>query len=389
MATGGAFRGIRYGTARRLSAPRPVPDPGDAGQDGPGPAGRPGPAAPQPPSRLEHVMGPGSGLEQSEDCLSLNVWTPGGDGLPVLVWLHGGGFTSGSGGEAWYDGGLLARRGRMVVVTANYRLGALGYLCLPGGQANLGLLDQAMALRWVRRNIARFGGDPDRVTLAGQSAGALSALAMLRDAACDDLFQQVILQSLPAGVPPYGVEQAEFIGDLFLEVLGTDVMAASTASILAAQGEVARRTRRPGGITPPFQLVDDPRWAGAPRRVPMLIGTTRDEMRAFFPGATEAETDRLFRHGSLELAASMATAYAYRFDWSPAAGALGACHCIELPFVFGGLDAWRAAPMLAGADPADLRRLVDRVQEAWTAFIHGGSPGWDRYGRRSEVHHFP
>ncbi|SNS03867.1 carboxylesterase family protein [Actinomadura mexicana] len=385
MAAAGAYLGIRYGTAGRLAAPQAVPDLGDAGRGG---RDRVGPAAPQPPSRLEHVMGPGSGLEQSEDCLSLNVWTPGGTGLPILVWLHGGGFSSGSGGEAWYDGGLLARRGRMVVVTLNYRLGAWGYLRLPGGEANLGLLDQTLALRWVRRNIARFGGDPDRVTLAGQSAGALSALAMLRDEACDDLFHQVVLQSLPAGVRPHGAEKAARIADLFLEALGTDVMTASTASMLAAQGEVALRTARPGEITPPFQLVEDFRRTRAPRQVPMLIGTTRDEMRAFLPRAPAEETDRLFRNGSLELAAGMTASYAYRFDWSPTASPLGACHCIELPFVFGGLNAWRDAPMLAGADPADLRRLVDRVQQAWTAFIHGGSPGWHRYGHQAEVHRF-
>jgi para-nitrobenzyl esterase len=385
MAAAGAFLGIRYGTARRLEAPQAVPDPVDVRRCG---RDRAGPAAPQPRSRLEHVMGPGSGLEQSEDCLSLNVWAPGGSGLPVLVWLHGGGFSSGSGGEAWYDGGLLARRGCMVVVTLNYRLGALGYLRLRGGEANPGLLDQMLALRWVRRNIARFGGDADRVTLAGQSAGALSALAMLRDEACDDLFQQVILQSLPAGVRPHRAEEAARIADLFLEALGTDPTEASTASMLAAQGEVALGTARQGQITPPFQLVEDPHRSRAPRQVPMLIGTTRDEMRAFVPGAPARDTDRLFRNGSLELAEGMTASYAYRFDWSPAANPLGACHCIELPFVFGGLDAWRDAPMLAEADPADLRRLVDRVQEAWTAFIHVGSPGWHRYGRRAEVHRF-
>ncbi|MEU7750073.1 carboxylesterase family protein [Nonomuraea sp. NPDC049158] len=383
MSLTGAFAGIRYGRADRLSAPRVVPD-----LDGMPGAPLPGRAAPQPASRLAHVMGPGSGLEQDEDCLSLDVWAPGGSGLPVLVWLHGGGFTSGSGGEAWYDGALLARRGEMVVITVTYRLGALGYLYRPGGQANLGLLDQMLALRWVRRNVARFGGDPDRVTLAGQSAGAMSALAMLRHPDCGELFQRVILQSLPAGVRPYDLDQATSIAELFLEVLGADVMTAPTASVLAAQSEVARRTARPGEVTPPFQLVEDPVLTDAPRDIPTLIGTTRDEARAFFPGPAEEETDRLFRHGSLELAAAMTTAHAYQFDWSPAGSALGACHCVELPFVFGGLRAWRDAPMLAGADPADLERLVEQVQRPWIAFIHGESPGWRRYDQGSFVHHF-
>lgn len=192
VATGAvtAFHGIPYGGAGRFTAPRPAP-----AWKGVRDAGRPGPAAPQPPSRLERVMGPGRKLARDEDCLSLNVWTPGGTGLPVLVWLHGGGFSSGSGAEAWYDGALLAERGEMVVVTANYRLGALGYLYLSPefAPANLGLLDQIAALGWVRDNIAAFGGDPGRVTLAGQSAGALSALAMLGHPPGPGLFQQVIL----------------------------------------------------------------------------------------------------------------------------------------------------------------------------------------------------
>jgi carboxylesterase type B len=152
----------------------------------------------------------------------LNVWTPGGTGLPVLAWLHGGGFSSGSGAEAWYDGALLAERGQMVVVTVNYRLGALGYLYLSPefGPANLGLLDQIAALGWVRDNIAASGGDPARVTLAGQSAGALSALPLLGHPAAPGLFQQIILQSTPAGVPPYGPREAAEIGRRLLDVLG-------------------------------------------------------------------------------------------------------------------------------------------------------------------------
>jgi para-nitrobenzyl esterase len=335
-------------------------------------------------------MGPDSRLEQSEDCLSLNVWSPGGSDLPVLVWLHGGGFSSGSGGEAWYDGELLSRRGDMVVVTLNYRLGALGYLHLPGRPVNLGLLDQILALRWVRQNIARFGGDPDRVTLAGQSAGALSALAMQRDPNCADLFHQVILQSLPAAVQPHSLEKATSIGDLFVSFLDDGPMTASTAQILVAQREVARRVAVPGDITPPFQLVDDPALHRRPRVVPMLIGTARDELRAFFPDASASGTEELFARGSLELAATMTPAYAYRFDWSAPGNALGACHCIELPFVFGGLDAWHAAPMLAGADPAELARLVGLVQQAWIAFIQGGTPGWRQYDADdpASVHRF-
>jgi para-nitrobenzyl esterase len=390
---GTAFLGLPYGSAGRFAAPRPAP-----AWEGVRDAAHPGPAAPQPPSRLERVMGPGSDLAQDEDCLSLNVWAPGGTGLPVLVWLHGGGFSSGSGAEAWYDGALLAERGRMVVVTVNYRLGALGYLYLSPefAPANLGLLDQVAALGWVRDNIAAFGGDPDRVTLAGQSAGALSTLALLGDPAGPGLFQQVILQSTPAGIPPHGPQEAAEIGSRLVDILGLrpgeaeQLRTVPVPRLLAAQGELARRMAAPLTVTPPFQLVAD---GGVPAdlladvsgAMPMLIGTTRDEAWAFFPGAPADLTGRLFGDGSLRLARQARAAFAFQFDWSPPGSPFGACHCIELPFVFGDLDAWRASPMLAGADPADLRRLMEEVQGAWTGFVHTGSPGWSSF---PHVRHF-
>jgi para-nitrobenzyl esterase len=385
-----AFLGIPYGSAARFAAPGPVP-----AWDGVRAADCPGPAAPQPPSRLERVMGPGSDLSQDEDCLSLNVWTPGGTGLPVLVFLHGGGFISGSGAEAWYDGGLLAARGEMVVVTVNYRLGALGYLYLPpeSGPANLGLLDQIAALGWVRENIAAFGGDPGRVTLAGQSAGALSAVAMMGHPAGRGLFQQVILQSTPAGVQPHLPQEAARIGRDLLGILGLqpgELRTAPVPGLLTAQGELARRMAAPLTVTPPFQLVADGGvpadvLACVPGDMPMLIGTTRDEAWAFFPGSPAEVTARLFSDGSLRLAGQARSAFAFRFDWSPPGSAFGACHCIELPFVFGNLDAWRAAPMLAGADPAALRRVTEEVQRAWTGFVRTGSPGWSAF---PHVRHF-
>ncbi|MBT2225177.1 carboxylesterase/lipase family protein [Nonomuraea sp. NEAU-A123] len=378
------FLGIPYGSAERFAAPRPV-----TRWNGVREALRPGPASPQPAPRLARVVGPASDLRQGEDCLSLNVWTPGGSGLPVLVWLHGGGFTSGSGADAWYDGALLAERGRMVVVTVNYRLGALGYLYLAPefAPANLGLLDQIAALDWVGENIAAFGGDPDRVTLAGQSAGALSAVALLHHPAGRGLFRQVILQSTPAGVRPYSTGEAAGIGEIFLDTLGLrpddaePLRTLPLPDLLAAQAETARRTARPQAVTPPFQLVASggvpaDLTAGVPQDVPMLIGTTRDEGWAFFPGTSGELTERLFRDGSLHIAEQARQAHVYQFDWCPPDSPFGACHCIELPFVFGGLNAWRASPMLAGAEPADLRRLVAQVQPAWASFVHTGSPGW-------------
>ncbi|MGA7869291.1 MAG: carboxylesterase family protein, partial [Candidatus Binatus sp.] len=142
--------------------------------------------------------------EQSEDCLSLNVWTPalGGKRRPVMVWIHGGAFTIGSGSQALYDGSVLARRGDVVVVTVNYRLGPLGFLRLAdvtGGKipatGNEGMLDQVAALEWVRDNIAEFGGDPGNVTIFGESAGGMSVGTLLAMPAARGLFHKAIPQS--------------------------------------------------------------------------------------------------------------------------------------------------------------------------------------------------
>lgn len=154
------FRGVRYAECERFGAPGPVPV-----WDGEADAATDGPIAPQRPSRLEPVMGVPERPEQAEDCLTLTITTPGADheARPVLVWFHGGAWVSGAGSWKWYGGHRLARDGDVVVVSANYRLGVLGYLRAPGiSGGNLGLADQLAALRWVRDNIAAFGGDRTR-----------------------------------------------------------------------------------------------------------------------------------------------------------------------------------------------------------------------------------
>jgi len=196
------FRGIPYARppqgALRLRAPLP-PAPWPGVRD----AKAFGAAAPQTPGRLAALLG--SPTETYlEDCLYLNVWTPGTGAArrPVLVWLHGGAFSTGSGSQPIYRGARLAQRGDAVVVTVNYRLGALGYLHLPAlgrdaeeASANFGLLDQLEALAWVRENIAAFGGDPANVTLFGESAGAMSVGTLLGTPRARGLFSRAILQS--------------------------------------------------------------------------------------------------------------------------------------------------------------------------------------------------
>ncbi|MGA8115654.1 MAG: carboxylesterase family protein, partial [Actinocatenispora sp.] len=400
----------------------------------------PGPIAPQPSSRLERVTGPPTPAgPQDEDCLSLTVWTPGRDGdrLPVLVWLHGGGFTSGSGSAEWYDGRHLAERGDLVVVSVNYRLGALGYLYLAElaedmGAGNQGLLDMISALHWVRDTIASFGGDPARVTVAGQSAGALSTVAMMANEANSGLFHRAILQSGPYSPAAAPVAEATDVAHRFLAALGLRsgdacrLREVPVARLLAAQQSVARDLARPLSAVPPFQLVADGHvvpedpvglvGAGAGVGIPVLLGCNGDEAGAFLAGderlarltredvldalrprfgdQVEDEYARLgpgspasvgaallgecdFVRPQRRLAAARAATgspvYAYRFDWRPPESVFGACHCLELPFVFGNPEAWRDAPMLphGGRMPT---ALVDTVQGAWISFVRSGSP---------------
>ena len=190
-----AFLGIPYAAppfgANRMRPPVPV-----QAWNGERNASRYGPTVPKagyPPAFVPlfpEVVIPG------EDCLNLNVWTPGTDagGLPVLVWMHGGAFTNGSGSVGEYNGAAFARDG-VLCVTINYRLAAEGFVFLDDGIANLGLLDQLAALRWVQDNIAAFGGDPARVTAAGESAGAMSVVTLLSMPLAEGLFTQAIAQS--------------------------------------------------------------------------------------------------------------------------------------------------------------------------------------------------
>ncbi|MFE9576779.1 carboxylesterase/lipase family protein [Nocardia sp. NPDC006044] len=384
------YRGIPYARAARFGAPEP-----SASWTGVREAAEFGPAAPQLASRLARVMGDFE-IRQGEDCLSLNVWAPPGEGHPVLVFLHGGGFSSGAGSLGWYDGAEFAALGDVVVVTVNYRLGVFGYLRLPGvSDGNLGLLDQIAALTWVRENIAAFGGDPARVTAAGQSAGAISLVAMLSGERGSGLFQQVVLQSTPLGMLPATPDEAAQTGGKLLQELGIEAEqlgAVPVAELLAAQAAVA--SRAPSRIVPPFQLTGDGTLvdadpAGAVGRrstMPILLGTTRDEAAAFFADdwkVMEQATEQGFGGPTRRLGAALGergvAPWLYRFDWQPEDSPFGACHCLELPFLLGSAHAWQHAPMLRGERP---RQLVDEMRRSWIGFVRDGDPGWERGSTR-------
>jgi para-nitrobenzyl esterase len=274
------------------------------------------------------VLGPGIAGTQSEDCLYLNVWSPGLDGKsrPVMVWIHGGVFNLGSGSMPMYHGGRLAAKNDVVVVTINYRLGMLGFLNLKaatGGRipatGNEGLLDQMAALEWVRRNIASFGGDPGNVTVFGESAGGMSIGCMLAMPGIKMSFDKAILQS-GVGATAVSLEQGASVGREALEVLGLgpdDVRALRNLPVerlLAADVQLRARMAAPGqpprmGVTAPVidgdVLPQAPLTAireGSAQGIPILVGTNLDEWR--FLGAMDPNFPNMDETGLVQRVAA-------------------------------------------------------------------------------------
>ncbi|MCW2996086.1 MAG: hypothetical protein JWQ18_3581, partial [Conexibacter sp.] len=297
-ALGNVFLGIPYAREARFEPPRPIAWTGYRD------ALEPGPAMPQ-PRRPMATFTHGEPPPMDEGCLALNVWTPEHrDGpLPVLVWIHGGGFAMGWSTASLYDGARLAAAGPMVVVSINYRLGSLGWLAHPEIGANAGRLDQLAALRWVKDNISGFGGDPERVTLAGQSAGALSVMGLLVAPGAEALFARAIVQSPPifdaAHDPELGRAWAEAlsaaaggVGDFdraALERLPAAEVVALAEALLTTPAFAGTR----GGALPmldPATLPVSPADApGAMPDVPVLAGANADEATFFFRAGGRAE----------------------------------------------------------------------------------------------------
>jgi para-nitrobenzyl esterase len=292
-----------------------------------------GAVAPQNPVRNKALAAMIIEHAQSEDCLNLNVWTPGLDRArrPVMVWIHGGGFTIGSGSQEIYDGSVLARRGDTVVVTLNYRLGPLGFLRLNDvthGQipssGNEGLLDQIAALQWVRGNIAEFGGDPDNVTIFGESAGGMSVGALLAMPSAHGLFHKAIAQSGSCDTVS-SVARANLTAERVLAKLGVSaddadaIRALPIAQLLAgALGADGKTPDRAFGMA--YQPVVDgtviPRELiemvaqGSAAGVAVMVGSNLEEWKLFSamdPEAQNADKAVLLEHLSKRLTANFAS----------------------------------------------------------------------------------
>ncbi|MEV5887099.1 carboxylesterase family protein [Streptomyces sp. NPDC052020] len=436
-----AFLGIPYAAPpfgpRRLRPPV-APQPWTGVRD----ALVPGPSAPQPgylpamAGLLEEAAHPG------EDCLNLNVWTPApgraGGRLPVMVWIHGGAFRNGAGSLPSYDGARLAADG-VVCVTLNYRLGAEGFLLLDDGTANLGLLDQIAALEWIRDNIARFGGDPDNVTLFGQSAGAIGITALMTMPRARGLFRRAITQS-GAGHHSHPPHIARRITERLAALAGTEptrdgLAAVPPERLIAADQALSREIAQAadpgrwgesaGGGTTVLPVVDgaslperpvDALADGTGRDIDLLTGTTSDEFRLFLVplGIAPRITDQVL-HGFLaglgldpaeahevyaaarpgatpgDLLSAAMTDHAYRIPALRVAEARAAHGADTFVYEFtrpspaldGALGACHMAEVgfvfgnLAGplTGPGAPRRLSDTLREAWITFARTGRPG--------------
>jgi para-nitrobenzyl esterase len=394
--------------------------------------------------------------QMSEDCLFLNIWSPrGARKAPVLVWIHGGALTSGASSLAMYDGSRLAGRG-VVVVSINYRLGILGYLAHPqlsaespdGLSGNYGLLDQIQALRWVKDNVAAFGGDPMNVTIAGESAGALSVMHLMTSPLARGLFAKAIAQSAYMISLPelkrsnHGEQAAEDIGARLATAIGAPNLAALRSMDAVKMVEAAVRTGyfpmdTVDGRILPHQIVDAFE-RGEQARVPILAGFNEGEIRSLrilippvpkdpkdyesairsryadladrflqlYPSANLDDSilsitrDALYGWTAEKLVRSQSalgqSGFLYLFDHGyPATDAAGlhAFHAAEIPYVFGTIDRtaprWPAIPATPGE-----QSLSNAMLDYWSSFARSGvpraadQPDWPAYGSTRSYMHF-
>lgn len=368
----------------------------------------------------------------SEDCLTLNVFRPFGvDGpLPVMMFIHGGAFVTGTANDPLFDGARLAQAG-LIVVTVNYRLGVLGWLTHPAlsesGSGNYGLMDQIAALHWVHDNIAAFGGDPNNVTLFGNGAGATSIALLMLCRQTRGLFQKAILQSVPGRARLRSAQEAEAVGRQFVAALGerTDLRAVAPSRLLAIGKQLLDKSPRSFAPMLDGSLVTEDVAAGFAAghqsRIPLIIGSnddetgfdselsieeelasagfTSDDLRSHYPDlaglsdrAARFFTDKDFSEPVRLLArlhaASGAPTFRYRFGYVPESQRANPDHGHgrELQFIFG-VEGVPGAGIFSRAD----REVASRIRGYWINFAKSGDPNgsglphWDAAADRDRL----
>ncbi|WP_427005323.1 carboxylesterase family protein [Pseudarthrobacter sp. H2] len=406
--------GIPYATAGRFQAPVGAPY-----WTGVFTATSLSPACPQGPVPfLDDILGTRYGeLPGSEDCQRLSITLPPDldkdERVPVMVWLHGGSYTSGSGDLAIFDPKALVAETRVVVVSVTYRLGLFGYLAAGTGRpGNLGLLDQLEAFRWVQRNIGAFGGDPGRVTAFGQSAGGDAVAHLMATPDAPALFQRAIIQSAPLGISR-GRKKMNTAMGIAAEAVTEDTPAMDVVAVEERVSQVARKyglmaampfgTQYGHSPLPPESGIEDA-WNTAAPGIEVLIGHTSEEARLFLPGSrplsrvaripvlggailkviswavTETVYGRSARKFARRHARAGGKAYSYVLSWRAPGNSYGAAHTVDLPLLFGDKRTWEGAGLLAGASWDEINSQGHALRAVWARFASG-----DGLGRRGEI----
>ena len=414
-----------------------------------------GPYVPQPPPLMPNPL-LDSLIKKEDNCLSLNIWTPALDDKkrPVMFYIHGGALETGNG--ALYNGQFLSKRGDIVVVTINYRLGALGFLYVPGKTANVGLLDQVLALKWVKDNVEYFGGDSENITIFGESAGGLSVSCLITMPAAKGLFQRGIIESNVASLFGHNPVEGEKFNKKLFSAVGVDygdleaMRKIQVKDLVDAfkntQSEFIFAEYYPpyvdGDVLPlhPFEAIQK----GLAKDFEILAGSNEDEFKLFTlmdPNAKNAnekhlhenfrlvltnldqneakikefiesykkivgesssiplavieefQTDYIFRIPLLkyleEQCVHQPNLYLYRFSWKTPSmgGVLGACHALEIPFVWGSLLDIDMGWLPKKTEEMDI--LSSQMMDCWINFARSGNPNhksipnWPKYNKKN------
>ncbi|MEU3018084.1 carboxylesterase family protein [Nocardiopsis sp. NPDC007018] len=402
--------GIPYAHAERFAPPRPAP-----AFTAPFQATSPAPASPQLTSRVVSTAVDGVSVgRHDEHCQRLSVTFPADladdERLPVMVWIHGGSYVTGAGDMEIFDPTRLVTEQRIVVVALTYRLGVLGYLRLGDtAPANLGLLDQVQALRWVRANIAAFGGDPDLVTLFGQSAGGDAVAHLMISQGAEGLFRRAVVQSAPLGI----ITGRSRMSEAMARAVGAPDPDATAAELVALEERAGAAAKGFGlasampfgtqyGHAPlPPESLRLRAWRAAAPGVDLLIGATSEEtglFAEFLPpirrlaalpvvgGALRrllvwATTHRIYTGPTKRFARhhrrSGGRATRYTVTWRPEGSPYGAAHIVDVPLLLGTREAWEGTRLVGRTDWAELDRRGRAVRRLWADFARTGTVSAD------------